>query len=916
MLFTFDVLKEDIRSFLAQEDLNYEIFLNSYFLEFQEKAFQRLKNYLDSLGLEPVSEEYKVLLFFKDNRRIKKYLQSNKEVQEEKTILKKINSERYNCTLNVFKRQEIPEVSDSDLAVLDSDSEAPDLTRLISRDTYDLKVLKVLLSKVTEFLASKETSFIEATKFEIKLLFNYQDNLEEINEKITEVFKIFLGSENIYGKQEAEEAIENLYSLFCITKSETKLVEKVYSELEKDFFVKPTSLGFEEYIKFLTLETFSNYFVSQKVDGELNLMLANKEGIWLINPAKIKFLMANSNFANSVFFVEEVDSLYFFLELLFFQSSNFYEEPFDKKLSLAKELFELMSNKSNFLVKENYRTEELDEFFKNIKKAISNDEKLKVKTDGLIFTPLFRSKQQPVLKWKEPEDLTIDLEFLRGEKYMFTKEKKPFQVEVDFNHPLFNSLVSGSIVEMEYLNGKLSPRKVRYDKINAQSYFVAEAIFKMLKNPLRKEDLCFETDKIYQYILDSKVSKKELLDSKIPEKFIFLDREFLEQLLEPSIVRNQKSINYFSSLKQLKDIKNYLSWREVYSKLKDFGYTIISEKKLKHSFLLPRIYKFLLENHTKIKVARKDQIVIASDSRLIRGFELDISKDFPAGFDVYQQLTEDFVVLNTPRDCYNLLHAVLQCCDENYWKANFRTRRNIAKRIREKLLDFLISEGQRVWEESKYFPEMRLKELYDLTNITYRERSYSLKQIIELVDSLKYLTVEILYILKFLFKHLSIFLLRLNSQRQLEAENVFLNFEAGLAIFLLHHKVNDFDIFESLGFKEEQDESIKTCLPKDSKEVQFVLNKYFWNKLLKPPEDYYFNLFLKFWKFIFHEPERLQKDELLHKRFLEVKDRVLQKIGLRLEKEIKKLGKKEKKDFRISLMNFNKEIFGLLKNIL
>lgn len=301
------------------------------------------------------------------------------------------------------------------------------------------------------------------------------------------------------------------------------------------------------------------YTVTPKADGERKFLVIHENGVWLIGvggkgefnliyPSRTNELDYNHwiPYKNTIIDGEEIprDSeygkprkgnypdilhYYFPFDVLVIKgedirNKNLIErqtyiqifkkiprEPEDKLLLIDEKPFYLLSDDPE----ETY----------NIISKVLNDKNIGFETDGLIFTPnsiyqpiekkgkfdtIPLSKQRSICKWKPLEKASMDLKYKvtsKGRNFFYSNgdnnilfegtDRNPFNPEkqVDWYHPLFETLNNGEIVELalkhydENGDAILQPLKIRYDKDYANAYTVVKSVWNDINDPIMEETI-------------------------------------------------------------------------------------------------------------------------------------------------------------------------------------------------------------------------------------------------------------------------------------------------------------------------------------------------------------------------------------------------------------------------------------------
>jgi hypothetical protein len=134
--------------------------------------------------------------------------------------------------------------------------------------------------------------------------------------------------------------------------------------------------------------------------------------------------------------------------------------------------------------------------------ALNRLKTLPYDNDGLIFTPRhegYNPHRLDILKWKPPDQLTIDFELKRVEggfnlHVQDTNDRTAHFKDAFYKaelHETINGipLRDGSIVEFKYQNGRWRPLRIRHDKTRGNFVTVAIDVWKHIENPISEDEL-------------------------------------------------------------------------------------------------------------------------------------------------------------------------------------------------------------------------------------------------------------------------------------------------------------------------------------------------------------------------------------------------------------------------------------------
>ena len=321
----------------------------------------------------------------------------------------------------------------------------------------------------------------------------------------------------------------------------------------------------------------TEYVVTFKADGLRKMLIIHSSGIWLVYPphefnlvidvnnTDTKLETLCKNFSGTVLDGELVDlkpnsdvvTKYYYLgfdALSFRGNRGVQSSPYDQRRKIVTAISKSLQNETLALtIKETATLKTPDEFFTTVRVFLDKRKTLKYNEDGLMFIPSSieynpHSERYPIkervltkhpdtCKWKKPEDITIDfrIKWLLDGKldiYSYSIEEKkevpfrgnninPFTPDMlDHKAELTQGKPSGTVVEYEYSEGMLRPRRIRYDKSGANRLDVALDDWEDIMNPLTEETLTGENLRL-TFAYHNKV--KRALYSLVPNSASLLD---------------------------------------------------------------------------------------------------------------------------------------------------------------------------------------------------------------------------------------------------------------------------------------------------------------------------------------------------------------------------------------------------------
>jgi len=308
-----------------------------------------------------------------------------------------------------------------------------------------------------------------------------------------------------------------------------KLNDTIYATInsrgfavDNRFVNKPINLSAKDILK------MTDYVVADKSDGVRKFMFIDFSGIYFFYPLADLQRITDPGVKIPL----EIQGYIFDGELVASKSNNnCYYKIFDvlfgvddKGNSIDVRQMDLMSRLGNIVdghidiinglisfqvaLKTFYP---LDDYFKTIESVFEEIDELDYENDGLIFTPLNsgylsdkqgRDYSHPIYKWKPIDKLSIDFQIksIADNKFQLLtytnnngkKSLEPFLGDV--SHPfkgyvkLDDDYHDGQVVEFAW-DGEFYPLRIRYDRDNGNSTYVANLNWMDIFNPITKETL-------------------------------------------------------------------------------------------------------------------------------------------------------------------------------------------------------------------------------------------------------------------------------------------------------------------------------------------------------------------------------------------------------------------------------------------
>ena len=285
------------------------------------------------------------------------------------------------------------------------------------------------------------------------------------------------------------------------------------------------------------------YEVTAKADGVRKLMVFNPSGCWAVMPPyeynrvltyepHMQPLVGSwldgemvpkerRNYASA----SPPDTPYWFLvfDTLRVEGRSVQEAPLRTRLTLAKTVADLFLAHKTLRVhaKEFYPVKRVQDLFTTMASLHRLESTLAYKIDGYMLTPAStpynpRSHELPmeqrvlvavpdIVKWKPPEELTIDFAVRpgRGGLELYSSQKGVrggvlFRgtAEIQKDSVLLQGIEPDTVVEFGWNDDErvLEPRRVRFDKVVGNDIRIAEEVWSDIHNPLPITALTSEND--------------------------------------------------------------------------------------------------------------------------------------------------------------------------------------------------------------------------------------------------------------------------------------------------------------------------------------------------------------------------------------------------------------------------------------
>ncbi len=205
-----------------------------------------------------------------------------------------------------------------------------------------------------------------------------------------------------------------------------KLLKKKNYGRFKNLINNPWALSKFIYVS-VVFPQIDNYFLTDKADGiRAVLILTDKIKKSLTSHGESEINFSDISFSG-VFDCELVDEIYYIFDVIEYNGKNISESPFSERYNVITEIGELLQKSSiKGIAVKKFRKLSNSNYIKEISAAFS--EKRPYEIDGLIFTQDGEGYNKTQnLKWKPPEQLTIDFLYLGGMLWVGISKKEWYQ---------------------------------------------------------------------------------------------------------------------------------------------------------------------------------------------------------------------------------------------------------------------------------------------------------------------------------------------------------------------------------------------------------------------------------------------------------------------------------------------------------
>lgn len=363
-------------------------------------------------------------------------------------------------------------------------------------------------------------------------------NLSQVKSRFIEcasiVWKWLSGSNTLYTRED----LRGLAQELALASPAVQPGEDPLARFNRDVLVQARNLKREDIVfGGLVGNPETEYEVTAKADGIRKLMVFTLSGCWLVMPPYeynrvLTYEPTMQPLVGSWLDGELVpverrnpkasppETPYWFLifDVLRVEGRSVQNAPLRTRLTLAKTVADLFQTHRTLRVhaKEFYPIKRVQDLFTTMASLRLREETLAYKIDGYMFTPAAtpynpRSHElameqrllvavPDIVKWKPPEELTIDFAVrteswglglfsskkgVRGGVLFRGTEAVPFRGEV-VPSPLLDGIEPDTVVEFGWnaQERALEARRVRFDKVVGNDIRIAEEVWSDIHNPL------------------------------------------------------------------------------------------------------------------------------------------------------------------------------------------------------------------------------------------------------------------------------------------------------------------------------------------------------------------------------------------------------------------------------------------------
>jgi hypothetical protein len=313
-------------------------------------------------------------------------------------------------------------------------------------------------------------------------------------------------------------AIEGLDNTIIISKDENEMIVRSHNRLFKKeisegnwtsrdpfvlysgFWNKPRN------ITLMDVLTRNDHTITVKLNGVRNFVYFFNTSVYLLGYPKDVFKIGThaelqNTLLDGEFIVKDERMQIHVFDILFFKGKDVRMKNFMERLSMMKQVEEMINNSSltvDYFTKEYFME---GDFYERTKSAyLKESEYEEEETDGLIYQSQGPYYDGNTLKWKQSEYMTID--FMLEDTLIEQGEESIFKLFVhknilftgDESHP-FNGVmkckkflegesINHKIVECKWKDGTFIPFRIRHDRHQPNNLKTAKGNWKDIQNPI------------------------------------------------------------------------------------------------------------------------------------------------------------------------------------------------------------------------------------------------------------------------------------------------------------------------------------------------------------------------------------------------------------------------------------------------
>jgi hypothetical protein len=407
----------------------------------------------------------------------------------------------------------------------------PDYTRTKKRTSY------AIYNGIARLDMTRVTDSNRRVSYEVELECTNLDVLKtRFMECATIVWKWLAGSNTLYTLDDLRAVAKEL-AMATPTPADAR--DDPLYRFNRDVLVQARNIKREDIVYGgLIGNPDTSYEVTAKADGIRKLMLFTPSGCWAVMPpyeynrvltyeAMMQPLVGS--WLDGEMIPKERRNAnasppatpYWFLifDVLRVEGRSVQATPLRTRLTLAKTVADLFIQHKTLRVhaKEFYPIKRVQDLFTTMTSLHQREPTLAYKIDGYMFTPAetpynARSHEltmeqrllvavPDIVKWKPPEELTIDFAVRQGargiELYSSQKGNRggvlflgtddiPFAGEIQQGSPLLQTIENDTVVEFGWNESEqvLEPRRIRFDKVVGNDIRIAQEVWNDIHNPL------------------------------------------------------------------------------------------------------------------------------------------------------------------------------------------------------------------------------------------------------------------------------------------------------------------------------------------------------------------------------------------------------------------------------------------------